>query len=110
MNVWVIRLSMFRTLAAVAARRFFETALSAGRSQPHHRPARRNPQRSAVARKASAVARGRLTDDPSKRVAECAEAVETDVEANLCHRTVGFAQELHRSLHPPALKVPMWGL
>ena len=110
MKVWVIRLSMIGTLAAVAARRFFENALSAGGSQPRHSPARRNPQGRAVASEAGAVARGRFTDDPSKGVAERAEAAETDIEANLRHRTIGFAQQLHRPLHPSALKVPMRGL
>ena len=37
--------------------------------------------------------------------AERAEAVESDVEADLGHGTVGLAQQLHRTLHPAALQV-----
>src|ERR1700742_4664237 len=50
-----------------------------------------------------AVGRGRLADGNAEGAAEGAEAGEADVEADLGHRPVGVAEELHRSLDPAPL-------
>jgi hypothetical protein len=68
------------------------------------------PKCGPFAREARAVARRRLSDCHPKHPAERAQATEAHVEADLCHRTVGLSQQLHRSLNAPALKVPVWGL
>src|ERR1700690_4121142 len=98
------------TLDGGVAACYSESALLPGRAQPRHRPAGRHAQRGAVAVETRAVCRGRLTDDLAEGASECAEAVESDVEADLGYGTVGFAQQLHRTLHPAALQVAVWRL
>src|SRR5579884_2379109 len=105
MKVWVIRLSMLGTLVLASPQRFSKSALSAGRAQPGHRPARRHPQSGPVAREAGPVARRRFSDDDPKRAAERSEAAEPNVEADFRHRAAGVTQQLHRPLHPPTLKI-----
>src|SRR5437764_906135 len=83
---------------------------SARGAQPRHRPARGHPKRRSIAREARPIARWRFPDDHPKRAAERAQAAEADVETDLRHRLVGLAQQLHRSLYAPALKVPVGGL
>src|ERR1700728_4124378 len=107
MKVWLIRLSMGATLNRGVAARYSESALLPGRAQPRHRPAGRHAQRSADARETRAVCRGRLTDDLAEGAGERAKAVESDVQADLGDRKAGFAQQLHRTLHPAALEVAM---
>src|SRR6478672_5222000 len=109
MNVWLIRLSMTATLDRGLAVRFSETALSR-RPCPGHRPAGRHAQRCSVAGEAGAVARRRLAEDPAERTAEGAQAVESDLEADLGHGAVGLAQQLHCALHAAALQVAMRAL
>src|SRR5579871_472695 len=88
-----------------AAFRYSESALLPGRAKPRHRPAGRYAQRRAVAGETLAVFRARLAHDRAERASECAEAVESDVEADLGYGKVRLAQQLHRALHPAALKV-----
>src|SRR2546425_4927829 len=114
MNVWLIRLSMAVTLDGAGVARFSKCALSlwslTGRARPRHRPARRHAQGRAVAGEARPVRRRRLADDRAERAAEGAEAVEADVEADLGHRPVRLAQELHRPLDAATLQVAVRGL
>src|SRR5438876_12404271 len=109
MKVWLNRLSKPVTLDGAGVARFSKCALSSwsltGRARPRHRPARRHAQGRAVAGEARPVRRRRLADDGAERPAEGAEAVEADVEADLGHRPVRLAQELHRPLGVAALQV-----
>src|SRR5580693_7765283 len=93
------------TLDGAVAARYSKAALLPGRTQPRHRPARRHAQRGAIAGETRAVRRGRLAHDLAKGTSERAEAVESDVEADLGYETVGLAQQLHRTLYPAALQV-----
>src|SRR2546423_238896 len=96
------------TLDGKPSRHFSESALfggSAGGARPGHRPAGWNAQGAAVRGEAGAVARRRLPHDRAERAAECAEADEADVEADVGHRSVRFAQQLHRPLDPAPLEV-----
>ena len=107
MKVWVIRLSMVVTLDA-AAPTASPNLLSWTRpvaSTPS--PSTPAPAARPAAGEARAVARGRLADDRPKRAAERAEAVEADVEADLGHRPIGLAQQLHRPLDAATLQVPV---
>src|SRR5258708_1589618 len=109
MNVWLIRLSMAATLDPGLAVRFSETALSR-RPRPGHRPAGRHAQGCSVAGEARAIARRRLAEDPAERAAEGAQAVESDLEADLGHGAVRLTQQLHRALHATALQVAVRAL
>src|SRR5205807_8564209 len=109
MKVWLIRLSMAATVERGAVARFSEYALLPGRAHPRHRPAGWHPQ-CGIGREPRPVFRRRLSDDVTEGAAERAEAVETDVEADLGYGTVGLAQQLHGPLNPAALQVPVRGL
>src|SRR6202035_6087375 len=76
---------------------------------PRHRPAGRHAQ-SAVSGETFAIYRRWLPHDPAERATERAEAVESDVEADLGEGPIRFAQQLHCTLDPPPLQVPMWRL
>src|SRR5829696_4460268 len=102
MPEWLIALNMALTLRAGRALRFSETA----RSHPAHHEAGGHRQRP----RSVPVDRRRLTHDAGERAAERAEAREADVEADLGHAEVGLAQQRHRALHPPALKVAVGSL
>jgi hypothetical protein len=41
--------------------------------------------------------------------AECAQAVETDVETNVRHVPFRSPQKKHRAFHAPALEIAVWG-
>src|SRR5579875_4193022 len=110
MNVWVIRLSMARTLDAARAKRFSEPAQSAGGAKPGHRPARGNPQPRAFTGESATVGGRRLADDLPEGAAERPKAGEADIEADLRHRTMGLAQQLHRPLHPGSLQISVRSL
>jgi hypothetical protein len=56
------------------------------------------------------VGRWGSTDDLGECAAERAQTAESDCHADLGHTHVVVAQEEHRSLHPPALKVAVWRL
>src|SRR3954451_7661768 len=90
-------LSMGAKLFHAPPIRFSETA----RSRPGHAEAgRRGPDG-----RAPAVLAPRLADDGAGRAAECAEAGEADVEADLGDAAVRLAQEEHRALDAPALQI-----
>src|SRR6266576_3723567 len=76
------------------------------RSGPGHGEASWDCQRARV----EAVRDRCLVDDFMKGPAESAEAREPDVEADVRHAAVGFAQQEHRALDPPALKISMRSL
>ena len=66
---------------------------------------KRHTQRCATGGETRAICRGRLANDLAEGASKCAETVESDVEADLGDPPIGFAQQLHRTLHPPALQV-----
>src|SRR5712692_3609778 len=87
-------------LGAVAHPCFSKTA----RSHPAHREASRD-RHGASAR---AVRDRRLADDVMESPAERAQAAEADVEADISHAALGFAQKEHRALDAAALEVAVW--
>src|ERR1700719_3573652 len=89
-------------LSAVLWPRFSETA----RSGPRHRKAGRHGHDHT----AIAVFSGSHPHDFMKRAAECSQAAEANIEANVRHISCGFAQQEHGALDSPALKVAVWSL
>src|SRR5215210_4860030 len=99
---------MTLTLGRRGRYRFSETAgllrrFSGGHARTHRRQldAMRRDDRPVT----QAVARRRLADDLAEGAAECAQAREADVEADVRDAAVRLAQEEHRALDAPPLEV-----
>src|SRR5487761_74715 len=73
------------------------------RSHPGHREAGRHRQMAS----ARAICNGRVAHDLVEGAAESAEAVEADLEADVGHAPIAFAQQEHRALDPAPLEVTM---
>src|SRR5262245_36720492 len=77
--------------------RFSKTA----RASPRHHEAGRHRRHLSLLPEAGR----RLADDLVERAAECAQAAEADVEADIGDAAIGRSQQEHRALDAPALQV-----
>src|SRR6185312_2163891 len=90
-----IALIMAARLSPAAARVFSESARS--RTVPGHLHAARHVRPPLALRAQPEFAR-RLAEHVAERAAECPQAPEAHVEADLGHRQIGVAQQRHRPL------------
>src|SRR5687767_4462653 len=95
------------TLASRCRAGFSKTARSHRDPRRHARPRRRHLDAVGSRQRPvpQAIVRWRLADDLPEHAAEGPEAGEADVEADVGDAPVGLAQQEHRALHPPPLKV-----
>src|SRR5882724_6762632 len=98
----VIAFSMWATLEGFSGARFSETA----RTRPGHPETRRD----GFDVGALAIVGWRFAENLAEGPAERAQAREPDVQADVGHAAVGFAQQEHRALDPTALQVAVRGL
>src|SRR5687768_8527730 len=92
--------------------RFSKTARSQGFSERRPRPHR--GELDTMWRDdrpmAAAITGRRLADDLAEGPAECSQAREGDIEADVRDTPIALAQHEHGALHPPALQVAVRGL
>src|SRR5690242_19688237 len=112
MKLWVSALNMRPTLRRRAGFRFSEIAVLMGRvAAPGHHDARGDVARGPRAHPPRLAVRGRRhPEHAGERAAECPQAREPDLEADLGYRAVRLAQERHRPLEPSPLQVAVRGL
>src|SRR5688572_23904643 len=94
------------TLGLARRNRFSKTAQSRRLSDGHPRPHR--GELDTMGRDdrpmAAAITGRRLADDLAEGPAECSQAREGDIEADVRDTPIALAQQEHGALHPPALQ------
>src|SRR5688572_1709781 len=103
---------MLLTLRRDRISRFSKTARSHGFSNRHPRPHRGEVDTMGRDDRpmAPAIAGRRLAHDRTEGPAECSQAREGDVEADVRDTPIALAEQEHGALHAPALQVAVRGL